>query len=85
MFSSAVMVYRKPRIPDTYNMPLGPLSTPVVIGILVALVTATLLLWSLEMASATIHGKREEGCLNMLSDFDKVFQLTGAALLLERK
>ena len=66
-------------------MPLGPLSTPVVIGVLVALMTVTLLLWYLEMASADIHMKRETDCLNVVSNLDKVFQLTGAALLSERK
>ena len=96
VYSTVAMVYRKPEVTDSFRMPLGPLSSTVALSVAAAMVVVSLLLWALEMvfwASSPGGLDRSGGgscstrpkCSTMLLMLDKVFQLTGAAILAERK
>ena len=96
VYSTFVMVYRKPEVADNFRMPLAPWSSTVVLSVAAAMVVVSLLLWALEMvfwASSPGGLDRSGGgsystrpkCSTTLLILDKSFELIGAAILGERK
>ena len=91
IYSRWVMVYRKPQRDDEYRMPLGPLSSPVWIGLVVVFVWVSLHLWTMEVASAHLLERNQivvslgTGGCRILSKLCTVLFITGAAMLSERK
>ena len=92
-FSPTVMAYRKPEGTQDYGMPLGPLDSEVAAVVAGTLVLVSVLVWVLEMWSWAVSVKTEDSAScsphptwwTRLLLLDTVFQITGGAILAERK
>ena len=93
IFTPTVMAYRKPEVTEDYGMPLGPLDSALAAGVAGTLVLVSVLVWVLEMSSWVVSVKTEDTayCSSHLNWWtrllllDTVVQITGGAILAERK
>ena len=93
IFSPTVMAYRKPEVTEDYGMPLGPLDSELAAGVAGTLVLVSVLVWFLEMSSWAVSVKTEDTAYcssyprwwTRLLLLDTVVQITGGAILAERK
>ena len=78
---------------EDYGMPLGPLDSALAAGVAGTLVLVSVLVWVLEMSSWAVSVKTEDTtCCSSYPKWwtrllllDTVFQITGGAILAERK
>ena len=93
IFHPIVMAYRKPEVTEDYGMPLGPLDSALAAGVVGTLVLVSVLVWILEMSFWAVSVETEDNACcsshlkwrTRLLLLDTVFQITGGAILAERK
>ena len=93
IFTPTALAYRKPEVTEDYGMPLGPLDSALAAGVVGTLVLVSVLVWILEMSFWAVSVETEDNACcsshlkwrTRLLLLDTVFQITGGAILAERK
>ena len=78
---------------EDYGMPLGPLDSVLASGVAGTLVLVSVLVWVLEISSLAVSVKTADTAYSSFHPtwwarlllLDRVFQMTGSAILAERK